>query len=241
MRRIGRVFGSSSSSSSSRPAENDQRRDRDAGRSGQGSEVNPRLAGLPSRPASRASRPTLPPRPLSAVEQAVNRDIHNEILPNLINVRAQCEHNPELRRTYQRADRGVRHAQKRLAGDISTSSRDELAEMLAKCTRELEASTGTQYQAVEASEPYRPAASTLPGSDAQVSSDVMETAMNLLYGFETTINPVRMNDWQKTQVGNLLRDIAANKSVSHAAVYCAYQNRSDPRALIEALVAHVSR
>lgn len=232
MRRIGRVFGSSSSSSSSSPAENDQRRDRDAGRSGQGSEVNPRLAGLPSRPASRASRPASLPRPLSGVEQAVNRAIENEILPNLIDIRAQCEHNPELRRTYLRADKGVRHAERRLAGDISTLSRDELADMLKKCTRDFEASTGTKYI---------PAGSTLPGSDAQVSRDVMETAMNLLFECETTINPVRMNDWQKTQVANLLRDIAANKSVSYAAVSCAYQNRSDPRALIEALAAHVSR
>ncbi|KPL49559.1 hypothetical protein XAXN_06820 [Xanthomonas axonopodis] len=70
---------------------------------------------------------------------------------------------------------------------------------------------------------------------------MMGRAMNMLYGFETMINPVQMNDWQKTQVGNLLKDIADNKPVSHAAVYNAYQVRNDPRALIETLVAHVSR
>ncbi|QKD88406.1 hypothetical protein WCN79_00940 [Xanthomonas axonopodis pv. vasculorum] len=114
--------------------------------------------------------------------------------------------------------------------------------MLAKCKSELEAFNSTQYRAVQASksESYRPGESTLPGSHAQIPSDVIITAMNMLYDFETTINPVQMNDWQRTQVGKLLKDIADDKPVSHAAVYNAYRVRDNPRALIETLVAHVS-
>lgn len=235
MRRIGRFFGSSSSSSSSRPAENDQRRDRDAGSARRGSDANPRLAGLSSRPAS-------PPRALSNQEHSVNRDIQNQILPNLINIRDQCANNSALERTYRRAAQGVQYAQDRLAGNTRTRSRDELANMLAKCKSELEAFNSTQYRAVQASksESYRPGESTLPGSHAQIPSDVIITAMNMLYDFETTINPVQMNDWQRTQVGKLLKDIADDKPVSHAAVYNAYRVRDNPRALIETLVAHVS-
>ncbi|UNE62865.1 hypothetical protein [Xanthomonas oryzae] len=241
MRRIGRFFGSSSSSSSSRPAENDQRRDGDAGRARRGSDVNPRLAGLSSRPASPASRPASPPRALCNEEHEGNGEIQNEILPNLINVRDQCANNPALGRTYQRAVKGVQDAQRRLAGDTRTRSRDELAEMLAKCRRDLEAFTRTQYQAVEAKQSYRRGESTLLGSQAQIAPDVMAVAMNILYGYQTVINPVQMNEWQRTQVGNLLKDISDNKPVSHAAVYNAYQVRHDPRALIEILLAHVSR
>ncbi|MFL7980461.1 hypothetical protein [Xanthomonas vasicola] len=235
MRRIGRFFGSSSSSSSSRPAENDQRRDGDAGRARRGSDVNPRLAGLSSRPVSP------PPRALSNEEHRSNREIQNEILPNLINIRDQCANNPALGRTYQRAVEGVQNAQGRLAGDTRTRSRDELAKILAKCRRDLEAFTRTQYQAVEAEQSYRGGESTLLGSQAQIAPNVMAEAMNILYGYQTVINPVQMNEWHRTQVGNLLKDISDNKPVSHAAVYNAYQVRHDPRALIEILLAHVSR
>ncbi|SBV50892.1 putative secreted protein [Xanthomonas bromi] len=243
MRRIGRLFGSSSSSSSSRAAENDQRRDRDADRSRRGSDVNPRFAGLSSRPTSPASRPASPPRALSNQEHMGNRDIQNQILPNLINVRNQCANNPALERTYRRAAKGVQHAQDRLAGNTRTRSRDELAEMLEKCRRELEHFTSTQYQAVRASasESYAPGESTLPGSHAHIPREVMNLAMGMLFNYETMVNPVRMNEWQRTKVGNLLKDIANNEPVSHAAVYNAYQVRDNPRALIETLVAHVSR
>ncbi|AZR24679.1 hypothetical protein FQJ88_12300 [Xanthomonas vasicola] len=113
--------------------------------------------------------------------------------------------------------------------------------MLAKCRRDLEAFTRTQYQAVEAEQSYRRGESTLLGSQAQIAPDVMAEAMNILYGYQTVINPVQMNEWQRTQVGNLLKDISDKKPVSHAAVYNAYQVRHDPRALIEILLAHVSR
>ncbi|WP_428942291.1 hypothetical protein [Xanthomonas oryzae] len=193
-------FGSSSSSSSSRPAENDQRRAGNAGRARRGSDVIPRLAGLSSRPVS-------PPRALCNEEHQSNREIQNEILPNLINVRDQCANNPALGRTYQRAVKGVQDAQGRLAGDTRTRSRDELAEMLANCRRDLDAFTRTQYQAVEAEQSYSRGESTLLGSQAQIAPDVMAVAMNILYGYQTVINPVQMNEWQRKQVGNLLKDI----------------------------------
>ncbi|QBG85403.1 hypothetical protein EYR27_18250 [Xanthomonas oryzae] len=113
--------------------------------------------------------------------------------------------------------------------------------MLAKCRRDLEEFTSTQYQAVQAEQSYRQGESTLLGSQAHITPKVMEVAMNILYGYQTVINPVQMNEWQRTQVGNLLKDISDNKPVSHAAVYNAYHVRDDPRKLIEILLAHVSR
>ncbi|WP_019304083.1 hypothetical protein [Xanthomonas oryzae] len=113
--------------------------------------------------------------------------------------------------------------------------------MLAKCRRDLEEFTSTEYQAVQAEQSYRQGEGTLLGSQAYIDPKVMQVAINILYGYETVVNPVQMNDWQRTQVGNLLKDISDNKPVSHAAVYNAYQVRDDPRKLIEILLAHVSR
>ncbi|UKE73463.1 HMG-box domain-containing protein [Xanthomonas graminis] len=237
MPRFGRFLGigSSSGSSSSRRAENESER-RNAQRETPAASADPRLAGLTSRPA-----PASPPRALSSVEQLSHSDIHRNIRPNLVTIRDQCQHIPELHRTYQRADLALGHADRRLNNDFTAMPRDDLARELEKCKKEFERYTETQYQPVKASDRYAQKTPTLPGSDAQISQDVMQTAMNMLFGFHTMVNPIKMDEWHKSEVGKILVAISKNEQVSHAAVYEAYQHKDNPRALIEALVAHVDR
>ncbi|WP_233243542.1 hypothetical protein [Xanthomonas translucens] len=237
MPRFGRFLGigSSSGSSSSRRAENEPER-RNAQRETPAASADPRLAGLTSRPA-----PASPPRALSSVERASNRDIHSNIRPNLVTIRDQCSNIPELQRTYQRAERALSHADRRLANDFTAMPRDDLAQALEKCKAEFERYTATQYQPVNASDRYVERTQTLPGSHAHISKDVMQTAMSMLYNYHTMVNPIQMNDWHRSEVGKILVAISNNEQVSHAAVYEAYQHRYNPRSLIEALVAHVDR
>ncbi|OAX67323.1 hypothetical protein A6R71_15570 [Xanthomonas translucens pv. arrhenatheri] len=119
--------------------------------------------------------------------------------------------------------------------------RDDLAQALEKCKDEFERYTETQYQPVNASDRYAQRTQTLPGSHAQISQGVMQTAMNMLYDYQTMVNPIQMNEWHRSEVGKILAAISNNEQVSHAAVYQAYQHRHNPRELIEALVAHVAR
>ncbi|WP_237653973.1 hypothetical protein [Xanthomonas graminis] len=187
------------------------------------------------------SRPEPPPRAISSTEHAAIRDIHDVIKPNLVTIRDQCEGISQLQRTFRRAQHAIEHANRRINGDVRAMPRDDLAGKLNKCKAELEAFTTAQYQPVAASQLYVAKEQTLPGSHAQISKEVMDLAMNLLYNFQTTVNPIQMSEWHGAKVGKLLQAIHNDEAVPHAAVYEAYRHREDPRRLLQALVAYVDK
>ncbi len=235
MPRFGRFFGigSSSASGSSRRAENEPER-RSARRETPAASADPRLAELSSRPA--------PPRHVSRVEQEGLDQVRNEIKPNLVaifnKISAALPYYRELQRAYDRAADGIARADKLIAGQNSAISRDDLAHIVDKCIRDYE-KTGAQHQRVEAQARRATSEPMLNGSRAGISNEVMTEAMNILCGLESKVDAPRITEWQRLGVIDLLQDIQADKQVSHAAVYHAYRNSGNAKALIETLVAYI--
>ncbi|WP_211462452.1 hypothetical protein [Collimonas silvisoli] len=123
---------------------------------------------------------------------------------------------------------------RRLDGDIRAGGGDDFRRRLGRIRNQI-----TNYYARHPDAALPPAQQPR-GGDAGVSSDVLQTASNMLTGFETVVFQ-GANGMESLKVLDHLQDIARNRDVDPAVIDAARQAGNVPAALVNNLLALVQR
>ncbi|MCS4508832.1 hypothetical protein [Xylophilus ampelinus] len=123
--------------------------------------------------------------------------------------------------------------QARLNGDVRAGGADDFRRRSDRIMRRID----RHYR------DYPETSARLPrGGDAQVPSDVLKTAMNMLFKVETIVSlPADVSEGDQLQIGKILLDLAKNLPVRPAVIDAARAAQNDPQKLIGELQALVQR
>lgn len=193
----------------------------------------------PSPGASRLNTPMRTPigtpmrSPMSSVEQRMLQDIQ-QMTPEINHLIGVTRGIPPLRAQYDAAVQVQGQIRRRLDGDIRAGGGDDFRRRMGRIRNQV-----TNYYARHPDAALPPVQRPRGGA-AGVSNDVLQTASNMLTGFETVVFH-GANGMESLKVLDHLQDIARNREVDPAVIDAARQADNNPAALVANLLALVQQ
>lgn len=189
-----------------------------------------RPRGQGQTPLGTPTRPTAVPTPLSSVERRGLQNIER-MVPMVNDLLSRSYGVEGLGRQYEAATLLQQRIESRLGGNVSEGGADDFSRRI----RRIEVGVDNYYahnpdtSAADAHWPH--------GSMSTVTPEVLQTASNMLLGFETFANlPVAPNSDDVFKVSKLLVDLAQNRRVHPAVIKAAQKMPRDPQALVDNLM-----